>query len=157
MKRGKTVINPTNLYVKQWGPGWNKPRDYKQNYEMVCFNERNSMKSLTVPAISFACHSNLSKVKATILLTRTACGASRTAVWLVRMHPSNQCYCWVVQSLVFTIICEWIGPAYSANLLARAYDALKERWLLLYPWPEYNHYFSAVTSFWNLTYKHPKA
>ena len=57
--------------------------------------------------------------------------ASRTTVWLVRMHPSNQRCCWVVQSWTFTKICEWIDPAYSANLLAQAYDALKERWLPL--------------------------
>ena len=31
----------------------------------------------------------------------------------------------MVRLCVITKICEWIGPAYSANLLARAYNALK--------------------------------
>ena len=31
------------------------------------------------------------------------------------MHPSNQRCCWLVQSWVFTKICEWIGPAYSCK------------------------------------------
>ena len=54
--------------------------------------------------------------------------ASRTAVWLVRMHASNQRCCCVVQSWVFTNICEWIGHAYSANLLTWVYDMLKIWW-----------------------------
>ena len=56
--------------------------------------------------------------------------ASRTAVWLVTTAPwpNNQPLLpsgrWVVRD---TQNCEWIGPAYSANLLARAYAALKEK------------------------------
>ena len=58
--------------------------------------------------------------------------ASRTAVWLVELHSSNQRCCWVDRLCVIAKIYEWIDPAYSVNLLARAYDALKEWWLLLW-------------------------
>ena len=51
--------------------------------------------------------------------------------WL-QLHPSNECCCQVVWLCMITKICEWIGPPYSANLLERVYDSLKERWLLLY-------------------------
>ena len=33
-----------------------------------------------------------------------------------RLHPSNQYCCRLNQLCVMTKICEWIGPAYSANL-----------------------------------------
>ena len=48
-----------------------------------------------------------------------------------QLHPSNQRCCQVVDCAWFQKHCEWIGPAYSANPLARGYDALKEWWLLL--------------------------
>ena len=46
-----------------------------------------------------------------------------------QLHPSNQRCCQVVWLCMITKICEWI---YSANPLAPAHHALKERWLLLY-------------------------
>ena len=75
------------------------------------------------------------KVSATILLMHPVtsqcvvhyASASCTAAWLVTTEPS----CPVVRLCMITQICEWKGPAYSANLLAQVYDALKERWLLL--------------------------
>ena len=76
------------------------------------------------------------KVRATVLLTHTVTNqpvvlhtsTSRTCVWLVTTAPyynSNQCCCWVVQSCVIKKNCEWIGSAYSVNLLAQVYNAFR--------------------------------
>ena len=58
--------------------------------------------------------------------------ASRTAVWLVTTVPYQPV---LLPSgsigMMITKICEWIDPAYSADLLAQTYDVLKKRWLLL--------------------------
>ena len=78
------------------------------------------------------------KVRVTVLLTRTP--PSQRVVRHASVHalpcdwsqllPSNQRCCRVVRLWVITKICEWIGPAYSANLLTQACNTLKERWFL---------------------------
>ena len=66
-----------------------------------------------------------------------------------QLHPSNQLCCRVVWLCTITAICEWIGPAYSANLLTRAFNALKERWLYFtHQWRVSANYHCHVYSLW---------
>ena len=73
----------------------------------------------------------------------------RTAVWLVTTVPSYQFCCRVVRLCVITKMCELI-----AYLLARAYDAFKEWWYLLYRSIQRPivHYFDAlcISMYWFL-------